>query len=153
MEADAALIVAFEVPGKPRPLKRHRHTRSGHRYDPSAADKAEFLEAVRLLGALPPVPLDEPLAVDIEFSMPRAKSHFRTGRFAGQLKGTAPRHHCSVPDVDNLAKFVLDSLNTYLYRDDSVIVELHCRKFYSVDREGRTRVRVRRLGAAAGGGL
>ena len=137
-----AFPIRFEIEGKPVPLKRHRTTKSGHRYDPSAKDKADFLEKVRATGQLPEVPLDQPLRVSLVFFMPRAKSHFRTGRFAGQLKGGAPVHHVSVPDVDNLAKFVLDALNTYMFVDDSRIVEIHCRKVYAEGQVGRTTMEV-----------
>lgn len=146
------LLCHFEIPGRPVPLKRHRTTRTGHRYDPSLADKQAFLQQVRAMGALPAAPLDEPLAIDLEFVMPRAKSHFRTGRFSGQLKASAPRYHTCTPDVDNLAKFVLDALNTYMYRDDACIVTLTCRKLYSTTTEGVTRVRVRSAATATTGG-
>lgn len=134
--------IIFTIEGKPVPLKRHRTTRTGHRYDPSAKDKEIFLEKVRQTGQMPEVALDQPLRVDLTFGMPRAKSHYRTGRYAGQLKGGAPVHHVSVPDVDNLAKFVLDSLNTHIFVDDSRIVEIHCRKIYAEDRVGYTTMKV-----------
>ena len=35
------------------------------------------------------------------------------------------------PDIDNIAKSVLDALNGVAYRDDTQVVELHARKLYS----------------------
>jgi Holliday junction resolvase RusA-like endonuclease len=35
------------------------------------------------------------------------------------------------PDLDNLAKSVLDALNGVIYQDDSQIVSLHMTKVYS----------------------
>jgi Holliday junction resolvase RusA-like endonuclease len=35
------------------------------------------------------------------------------------------------PDLDNIAKIICDSLNTIAYKDDSQIVEMEIRKFYS----------------------
>lgn len=35
------------------------------------------------------------------------------------------------PDIDNIAKAVLDALNSVAYRDDIQIVELQIRKQYS----------------------
>lgn len=35
------------------------------------------------------------------------------------------------PDIDNIAKAVLDSINRIAYKDDSQIVDLQVRKFYS----------------------
>ena len=35
------------------------------------------------------------------------------------------------PDIDNIAKTVLDALNSVAYRDDTQVVELQLRKQYS----------------------
>ena len=35
------------------------------------------------------------------------------------------------PDIDNIAKAVLDALNSVAYRDDTQIVDLQIRKQYS----------------------
>ena len=35
------------------------------------------------------------------------------------------------PDIDNVAKAVLDALNGVAYRDDTQVIELHVRKSYS----------------------
>ena len=44
----AQLMLYFVTRYRPRPLKRHRHTRGGgHTYDPSAADKREWLALAR----------------------------------------------------------------------------------------------------------
>ena len=133
------------IEGRPIPLKRHRTTKTGHRYDPSARDKADFLDKVRATGSLPAQPLFEPLCMELLFEMPRAKSHFGTGRNAGKLKQSAPRFHTKVPDVDNLCKFVLDALNKYMYKDDSCIVKVICEKRYtSALTAGRTCLRITR---------
>lgn len=41
------------------------------------------------------------------------------------------------PDVDNITKAVLDALNKAAYHDDSQVIEITARKFYSVN-EGLT---------------
>ena len=35
------------------------------------------------------------------------------------------------PDIDNVIKLVADALNEVAYKDDTQIIELECRKFYS----------------------
>ena len=35
------------------------------------------------------------------------------------------------PDIDNVVKLVADALNEVAYKDDTQIIELECRKFYS----------------------
>lgn len=40
-------------------------------------------------------------------------------------------HPVKKPDTDNIAKIILDSLNSIAYRDDSQVVELKVEKHYS----------------------
>ena len=35
------------------------------------------------------------------------------------------------PDIDNVVKLVADALNEVAYKDDTQIIEIECRKFYS----------------------
>lgn len=46
-----------------------------------------------------------------------------------------PMHVNKRPDIDNLAKLVLDSLNGVAYSDDAQVVKLRCEKIYS-EKEG-----------------
>ena len=71
-------------------------------------------------------------AVIIEclFVMPRPKSHFGTGRNAGNLKKTAPKVHTKRPDIDNLCKWVCDCLNGIAYKDDAQVISLSGTKIY-----------------------
>lgn len=53
----------------------------------------------------------------------------------GRIKDKAPgKFHTSRSDIDNLAKFVLDSLNGLLYADDRQVVSLKAMKM--LDSEG-----------------
>jgi len=72
-----------------------------------------------------------PLQVDIQFYLPRPKGHYGTGRNADQLKPSAPVHHTSKPDKDNLEKFVLDCLNGIAFKDDSQVVQSFVTKHYA----------------------
>ena len=109
----------FFVPGKPLSLKRHRFSK-GHCYNPSAKDQRAW--SIRANSFRPPKLLDGPLEVSLEFIMPRPKFH-------SNLE-TLPEFHVQKPDIDNLAKFVLDCLNKTFYDDDSQVVILLCRKVY-----------------------
>ena len=62
--------------------------------------------------------------------MPRPKSHYRQGKFKGMFKAKIPQHHSKTPDIDNLAKMVLDSANGDFFVDDKQVVELNCIKRY-----------------------
>lgn len=48
------------------------------------------------------------------------------------------------PDIDNVMKVVADSLNQVAYKDDTQIVDVQCRKFYS--EEPRIEVIIRQIG-------
>lgn len=57
--------------------------------------------------------------VDCLFRIARPKGHYGTGRNATTLRASAPRHHESKPDRDNLDKVVLDALTEAgLFADD-----------------------------------
>ena len=49
----------------------------------------------------------------------RPMSHFKAN---GDLKPDAPSRHAKRPDVDNLAKYVLDSLQPRVLADDNCVV-------------------------------
>ena len=120
----------FDVDFPPTSLKRHRHTKFGnHTYDPSAGEKKEFLK--KLIPTLPKKPLTKPIKAELYFYEVRPKSHYRTGKYAGELKPSAPKFNVVKKDIDNFVKFVFDSLNKHLYNDDSQIFELVCGKYYS----------------------
>ena len=73
------------------------------------------------------------VSVSLNFAMPRPKSHFG----AKGLKPSAPVDHVGKPDVDNLAKLVLDRItrSERIWRDDSQVVSLTVHKFYAVGAE------------------
>jgi len=108
-------MLTFTTNWRARPLKRHRHTQSGHVYDPSAGEKREWMVIARRHA--PAQPMRGPLVADLEFCYQRPI----------KPKNSYPK---SAGDVDNLAKFFLDAMNGVFYVDDSQIVELRCRKVY-----------------------
>jgi Holliday junction resolvase RusA-like endonuclease len=133
------------INGKPIPLKRHKHTTRNGRifnYDPSKADKANFLKKVQNLA--PEDPLYGAVSVSLEVYLVRPKSHFGTGRNSKILKDNAPKYPIisskENADIDNYIKFVFDALNGVFYKDDGQIVHLESIKEYST--EPKTIVRI-----------
>lgn len=60
--------------------------------------------------------------------IPKSYENERVKRiFEGKEKPTKK------PDVDNIAKLVLDALNKTAYKDDAQVVEFTCRKRYSLE--------------------
>lgn len=79
--------------------------------------------------------LEGPKFVMLEFVFARPKSHFRSIKGQLQLKDNAPKFYTAKPDVDNLAKAVLDCLTQIggFWRDDSQIVSVLIMKRYALD--------------------
>lgn len=155
--------IKFTVRGKPRPLRRHR-TSKGFMYNPSSGAQKSFRSVVSNMLPKEFSPAREStdadsgalffeegdfIAISIMFRLPRPKDHF-IGRKPGpgRLRQNSPGrlHHTRV-DVDNLAKFVLDSLNGVLYRDDRQVVWLQASKVLDTegDCDGATEVKMTNL--------
>ncbi|RYH06785.1 hypothetical protein EON65_42440 [archaeon] len=81
----------FTVFGEPIALSRHRVTRGGIMYNPSAKFQADFLLACS--SYLPPTPLEGSIAVNMVFYFSRPKNHYGTGKNANVLKNTADVWH------------------------------------------------------------
>lgn len=122
--------ICFVIQGEPQALSRHRHLlNSKITYNPSAKLQKQFVKDSS--DYLPVPPLSGPLEVSLLFYFSRPKMHYRTGKLSGVLKTTAPIFHNGAKDIDNLVKFVLDSLNAKAYLDDRQVVSLHSYKFYT----------------------
>lgn len=109
--------VSFEVFGKVRGKGRPRFTRGGRPYTPKATRDYEraIREAFENANGRPPEPFSGPIAVCI-----------MTYR---QLPNSAPKSVISEqdthkPDIDNVAKIVLDALNGVAWKDDAQVVSL-----------------------------
>ena len=75
---------------------------------------------------------DGPVVVNIQFHLPRPKSHC----LRGQLRATAPIFVPTKPDGDKLLRCAWDALTGVVFVDDSRIVEWSGSKVYADD--GRT---------------
>ena len=65
-----------------------------------------------------------PLSVAAVFALPRPKSHYRTGRSAGQLRDSAPAWPSGAPDLDKLLRSTMDALTAAgLWADDAQVTE------------------------------
>ena len=131
----------FTVFGEPIPLGRHRVAR-GIIYNPSAKFQSQFLK--ESLVHLPIIPLDGPVEATLIFYFSRPKYHFRSGKFESLLKPGIPIWHSKKKDLDNLIKFVLDSLNKKAYIDDGQVVAIHSYKLYT-DLEPRVHVCIKKI--------
>lgn len=85
--------------------------------------------AADAMGDTPPT--REPVLLTVTFHLPRPKGDFGTGRNAGTLKKSAPKHPTKKPDLDKLVRAVCDSLSNRVYKDDSQVVGMMLTKQYT----------------------
>jgi Holliday junction resolvase RusA-like endonuclease len=134
------MIIMFEVPGVPVAQPRVKATAfGGHArvYTPKTADVYKASVAISCRVVHTSKPLVGPLDVFIEFVMPRPKAMIWKTRSMPSVK------HDKKPDLDNLAKAVLDSLSGIAWVDDSQICVLQlCKRIASGGEQSHTRVRV-----------
>lgn len=130
----------FWIPGDPKsqPRPRAQGIKNGskqftHIYTPDKQTK-HWRAAIRASVASSEMQAFDNAAIFITlwFNFKRPKSHFRTGKFCHLLKSNAPELHKKKPDVDNLAKLILDELQrALLFNDDSQVVKLTTLKTWS----------------------
>lgn len=63
-------------------------------------------------------PIQGPIALEITFTMPRPKSHYRSN---GLIKATAPHYVTKKPDSTKLLRSTEDALTGLLWRDDAQV--------------------------------
>jgi len=125
----------FFVSGHPRGQGSKRHV-GGGRLVESSKDLAPWRKAIaeEARAALGELELfSGPVRVQAVFWFQRPASHYGTGRNAGNLKASAPRFRDSLPDVDKLARALLDGLVIGgVLRDDRLVVQLWAEKLYGL---------------------
>lgn len=77
-----------------------------------------------------------PVLAEMIFYLPRARSHYGTGRNSDILKSTAPRWPATKPDLDKLIRAILDSLTHVVWSDDSQVVGIYTSKLYAHPGQG-----------------
>lgn len=76
-------------------------------------------------------PLAVPVVVGLAFRFPRPKGHYGSGRNATSLKPSAPLHPAGKPDLDKLARAILDAITSIVIADDALVVLLVTTKTYA----------------------
>ena len=135
-------MIEFEVIGKIQPKQRPRFVKRGayiQTYTPEATLKYQKLVAdtykqkygnEKLTGALI-------MEIDAFFNVPKSYSKKKKN----ELYGRPNIAHNG--DIDNVAKSVLDGLNGVAYDDDTIIYDLHIRKYYTWSDDDPERVVVK----------
>jgi Holliday junction resolvase RusA-like endonuclease len=143
-------VIEFTVRGLPAPQGSKRAFRNKHsgriqqvesstRVAPWRSDVRDAAEramtdtkaGVERIYQHPVPPLGGPVAVELAFRLPRPKGHHG----ARGLRPSAPVWPAVKPDLDKLARAVLDALAGIVIADDALVVDLGVRKRYA-DGEG-----------------
>lgn len=119
-------MIKFTIPGKPQGKGRPRVTRNGT-YTPQKTKDYERLVQHSFMAAKCHSLVGE-LKASIMCYYPIPKNTNKKRLAMMQSKIILPTVK---PDLDNVAKAVLDALNGFAYKDDNQIVELSINKVYS----------------------
>jgi Holliday junction resolvase RusA-like endonuclease len=136
-------MIEFTVHGEPKAQPRPRafartfmvngrQVSSARVYDAKTSEgwKSEIALAVRPF--IPKTPIAGAVAIEVDFIFERPKSHW--GKRG--VRPSAPTHHVSKPDLDNLIKAVKDCLTVLrVWGDDSQVIAENLTKMYG-DRPG-----------------
>lgn len=119
-------MISLTILGDPVAKGRPRFSKYGT-YNPTKTVNYEtlvkevfmFSEQLQLKGALK-------VEIVAEFKIPKS-----TSKKNKLLMLDGKLYPCKKPDLDNIAKIILDSLNSLAYVDDAQVVELSINKVYS----------------------
>lgn len=131
-----AQILTFRVYGNPAPQGSKKHVGNGVMVESSKHVKPWRQDVVAAaLAAIDDMddfqPYTGPVAVHVTFWFARPKSHFRTGRNAGELKPGAPVFVATRPDLEKLERSTNDALTTAgVWRDDALAAVSRSSKKY-----------------------
>lgn len=117
----------FSVEGDPVGKQRPRFTKMGRTYTPKkTSDYESKISSAALSAMCPQLPLETPVAVYIYINHAIPASYSKKRKEACLNRFERPKK----PDLDNVAKAFLDSMNGIVYKDDVQVVSLHVTKRY-----------------------
>lgn len=124
-------MIEFTIQGEPRGKARHRTTKKGHTYTPqTTVDYENEVVKAYLMEYLGRQLIEGQLSAEIN-------AYFKIPKSATKGKKLAMKHNITrptkKPDGDNISKIILDALNKVAYKDDSQVVDLKVKKWWSLD--------------------
>lgn len=129
--------LTFIVYGTPAPQGSKRHVGNGVMVENNHQAVHTWREdvklaALRALEAHPSWERDYRQVVGhMVFTLPRPRSHYRTGKFAHLLRDDAPALHGVKPDLDKLVRSTGDALTAAgVFADDCRLAQLFASKTY-----------------------
>lgn len=128
-------MVSFVIKGVPKVKKRPMFSTQGGKlrtYTPKTTATYENLVKLKAEENFKH-PIDGSISLAIRFYLPRPK------RLIWKRRPMPEIYSDKRPDIDNLAKAVIDGLNGIAFKDDGQIADLHItKKFHAGDDEPKT---------------
>lgn len=136
-------MIEITIPGDPQAQGRPRFARRGgfvQTYDPPESKKYKELVKLHAAKHKPKELLNEALIVEIDIfkKPPQSISKVKKNRLELENESLRP---LTKPDLDNYAKGIKDALTGVIWTDDSKVVELMVRKFYSLNPRAEVRIK------------
>jgi Holliday junction resolvase RusA-like endonuclease len=132
-------VINFTVYGTPKGKGRPRMTKTGHVYTPQQT--IDYEEKVRIAWKKSAKGRKMTGALSVEilvfFETPKNWSMKKKTEMMGKFAEKKP-------DIDNVAKIILDALNKLAYHDDSQVVAISCQKMWGT--ESKVHVSVETIG-------
>jgi Holliday junction resolvase RusA-like endonuclease len=123
--------VIFQVEGTPVGKGRPKFARRGNfvsTYTPTKTrDYEELIRDAAKTAMGSAEPIEAPVMACIYITVPIPASCSKK-RSAACLDGS--ERPCKKPDIDNIVKAYLDSMNGIVYKDDTQVISLHATKVY-----------------------
>jgi Holliday junction resolvase RusA-like endonuclease len=135
-------MFSFIVKGAPIVKARPRFTAINGKVRTYTPKKSAIYENLVKLEAQKHIkkPIDGPVGLYIHFYLPRPK------KLIWKTKQMPAIYTDKRPDIDNLAKSVIDGLNNIAFRDDGQIAMLHIQKRYCEgNSQSRTSIKIEQL--------
>ncbi|MFT8928502.1 MAG: RusA family crossover junction endodeoxyribonuclease [Sporolactobacillus sp.] len=124
-------MIEFTIFGEPVAQGRPRFsTFGGHARAIDPPDSREYKKYVKLMASQnrPHTPIEGPVELKLLIYRPLLKSMSKKKK-AAAVSGTL--RPIKKPDVDNVAKGIMDAMTGIIWQDDKQVVSLQVAKFYS----------------------
>lgn len=112
-----------------------RRNRNGSMYDATKGlrgwMRSAALVATVAMRQAGQAPFTGAVRVTLRCAFERPRCHFGTGRNANVLRADAPSSPIGKPDLDKLARALLDALKGVCWADDAQVAQLAARKRYA----------------------
>ena len=127
------MVIDFVIPGEPKGKGRPRFSKVGayvKTYTP--ADTASYENLVKVLCMEQKKRFSDTAQIKMEiltyYGIPKATPKYKREKMLlGEIRPIKK------PDADNVAKIICDALNGVAYKDDTQVVDLHIKRYYSSD--------------------